>query len=511
MATPLQPNGNPVQVGNVTLRTPGLAGQVRVLVPQDLQTRAATQSTDAFEQALARAGILPQQTIELSATAEVGGVRSVGGIGGIGAGGARSTSHGEPAIEVTVPDAGEGWGQFVLAADESGVVTWNFSVDAANRREITRGAATRTYVIPRYVATPAATPATRGLLGAIGKKILKVLAFRLVKTVGGEIGDYFVERWETANRPHRFRSFLPASYGEANVPDLVPAEWNALGAGRALLLLHGTASRTDVGFGGLAAETVAALHEHYGGRVFAFDHPTLSRDPRQNVDWFFHNIPDGTRLEVDVLCHSRGGLVARMLAERENEFSLGSRGLNVRRLVFVAVPNAGTILADADYMGDFLDAYTNLLNFLPDNGVSEVFEALVEIGKQAALGTLDGLGGLQSMRPDGPFLAALNAALQAGAAPSDTKRYFALSSNYEPTEPGFKAWSINRLLDKVFKKAENDLVVPTQGVYDKNGSALFPIPLEDRRLFDKADGIAHTRFFGDRRVQDQILTWLTMA
>ncbi len=508
MATTLQPNGNPVQIGNITLRTPGLAGQVRVLPPQNLQTRAATQSTDAFEQALARAGVLPQQTIELSSTAEVGGVRGVGAVG------ARSTSSGEPAIEVTVPDAGEGWGQFVLAADEDGVVTWNFSVDAANRRDVTRGASTRTYVIPRYVA-PAATSATsgafatRGLLGAIGKKILKVLAFRLVKTVGGEIGDYFVARWETANRPHRFRSFLPESYG---VPERGPVDWAALGAGRALLLIHGTASRTDVGFGGLAPETVAALHAQYGGRVFAFDHPTLSQDPRQNADWFFQNVPDDTHLEVDVLCHSRGGLVARMLAEREKDFPLGTRVLNVHRLVFVAVPNAGTILADADYMGDFLDAYTNLLNFLPDNGVSEVFEALVEIGKQAALGTLDGLGGLQSMRPDGPFLAALNASLQATASGTagDTKRYFALSSNYEPTEPGFKAWTINHLLDKVFQ-AENDLVVPTQGVYDQNGSALFPIPLEDRRLFDKADGIAHTRFFGDRRVQDQILTWLTMA
>jgi len=493
MATPLQPNGNPVRIGNVTLRTPGLAGQVQVLSPQAPEARAAAQSTDAFEQALANAKITPQETIELSGTVDVGGANFAG---------ARSTSYDEPAIVVTVPDAGEDWGQFLLASDESGVVTWNFPVDTANRLDVSRGVATRTYVLRRSVAVPEAAPAARGLLGAIGKKILKVLAFRLVKTVGGEVGDYFVERWETRNRPHRFRSFLPASYGAVGVPDLVPADWSALSGGRALLMIHGTASRTDIGFGGLAEETVGALHERYGGRVFAFDHPTLSRDPRQNVDWFFANVPDGTRLEVDVVCHSRGGLVARMLAEREGEFSLGSRALTIRRLVFVAAPNAGTILADADYLGDFLDTYTNLLNFLPDNGVSEVFEGLIEVGKQAALGTLEGLGGLQSMRPGGPFLAALNRGTR------DDKRYFALSSNYEPTVPGWKEWSVNRLLDKIFK-AENDLVVPTQGVYDRNGSDFFPI--EDRKLFDKSDGIAHTRFFGDRRVQDKILEWLTMA
>src|ERR1700710_1027336 len=99
MAT-LQPNGNPVQIGGVTLRTPGLAGQGRLVAPGDPQARAATQSTDAFEEALAKAGVLPQQTIELSATIEVGGAPRSG---------ARSTSYDEPAIEVTVPDAGEGW------------------------------------------------------------------------------------------------------------------------------------------------------------------------------------------------------------------------------------------------------------------------------------------------------------------------------------------------------------------------------------------------------------------
>jgi pimeloyl-ACP methyl ester carboxylesterase len=489
--TPLNSNGTPVQVGNVTLRTPGLAGEAQVLPPQARETRAATQSTDAFERALEKAGIQPQQTIELAHTREVGGTGSAG---------ARSTSYDEPAIEVTVPNAGEGWGQFLLATDESGVITWNFPVDSANRLDVSRGAATRTYVIRRYVATPEEMPAARGLLGAIGKKILKVLAFRLVKTVGGEVGDYLVQRWEAQNRPHRFRSFLPETYAAADVPNLDAADWTALSAGRALLMIHGTASRTHIGFGGLAEETVRALHERYNGRVFAFDHPTLSQDPRQNVSWFFENVPDRAQLKIDIVCHSRGGLVARLLAEREKEFSLGSRALTVRRLIFVAAPNAGTILANGEYMGDFLDTYTNLLNFLPDNGVTEVFEGLVEVGKQVAVGTLEGLGGLQSMLPNGPFLTTLNRGVR------DDKRYFALSSNYEPTVPGWKAWSVNRLLDKIFK-ADNDLVVPTLGVYDRNGSDFFPI--EDRRLFDKSEGIAHTRFFADERVQEKILEWLS--
>jgi hypothetical protein len=489
--TPLNPNGNPIRIGNVTLRTPGLAGLAQVLPPGAPGTRAATDSTDAFEQALERAGITPQQTIELSGTREVVGA---------GGPGTRGTAHGEPAIEITVPDAGEGWGQFLLAKDESGVITWNFPVDAANRLDVTRGAATRTYVIRRSVAAPEEAPATRGLLGALGKKILKVLAFRLAGAVAGEIGDDLVERWEEKNRPHRFRSFLSESYASPDVPDLGVDDWAKLAAGPALLLIHGTASRTHIGFGALSPETVRTLAERYGGRVFAFDHPTLSAGPRQNVDWFFEHVPDGTRLAVDVLCHSRGGLVARLLAG-EGERALVPRPLTVRRLVFVATPNAGTLLADEKYIGDFLDTYTNLLNFLPDNGVSEVFEALVELGKQVALGMLRGLDGLQSMLPGGPFLAGLNRGPR-----SDGTQYFALSSNYEPTVPGWKAWATDRLLDAIFNKADNDLVVPTKGVYDGNGSGFFPIA--ERKRFEKEDGIAHTRFFGEARVQTKILEWL---
>ncbi|HBL32107.1 MAG TPA: hypothetical protein DD490_35235 [Acidobacteria bacterium] len=490
MTTPLSSTGTPIRIGTITLRTPGLAGMARVLPPQAPATRASTQSTDAFEQALLNAGISAQETIEISDSREVGGTAGPG---------TRSTAYDEPAIEITVPDAGEGWGQFLLSKDESGVITWHFPVDEANRLDVRRGSATRTYVVRRYVATPEQEPQTRGLLGAIGKKILKVLAFRLVKTAGGEIGDYFVRRWEEQKRPHRFRSFLPGSYASADVPDLGPADWPALLAGPALLMIHGTASRTHVGFGGLDQETVRALHERYGGRVFAFDHPTLSLDPRQNAEWFFASLPEGARLTADIVCHSRGGLVARMLAEQEGEFSPGSRSLAVRRLIFVATPNAGTILADGKYMADFLDTYTNLLNFLPDNGVTEVFEGLIEVGKQVAVGMLEGLDGLQSMLPGGRFLSKLNHGAR------DGKKYFALSSHYEPTVPGWKAWAVDRLLDKIFV-AENDLVVPTQGVFDRNGSGFFPIA--DREIFSKADGIAHTRFFRDPRVRSKILEWL---
>lgn len=90
----------------------------------------------------------------------------------------------------------------------------------------------------------------------------------------------------------------------------------------------------------------------------AFDHFTLSDDPRQNVQWLIDNMPDGTNLTVDIVCHSRGGLVARTLAEQISSFRLGSKRINVDRIIFVAVPNAGTALTDGVCAEKSLDLYT---------------------------------------------------------------------------------------------------------------------------------------------------------
>ena len=45
-----------------------------------------------------------------------------------------------------------------------------------------------------------------------------------------------------------------------------------------------------------------------------------------------------------------------------------------------------------------------------------------------------------------------------------------------------------------------------QRVYDKNGSGFFPI--DERVIFETGDGISHTRFFGEPRVQEKIVEWL---
>ena len=264
--------------------------------------------------------------------------------------------------------------------------------------------------------------------------------------------------------------------------------------------MHGTFSRAHSAFGGLPKEFVASLHERYGGRVFAFDHYSLSHDPKRNIAELVSRLPDDVSLDVDIVCHSRGGLVSRLLAERQSEISLGSRKLRVGKVVFAGAPNAGTMLADTKHMSAFIDTYTTMLNLIPSAGVSDVLAGIVTVAKMLAVGAAKGLPGLQAMQPGGDFAKWLNA----GSRGSET-RYFALASNYEPAEPGLKALLKNRLMDKVFSSA-NDLVVPTDGVYAENGSGWFPI--EERHVFQGGDAVAHTEFFAKASARSKIMEWL---
>ena len=484
----LEPGGNPVVVGRSILQTPGLSGTARSIDPVGGGLRAAESSTPALEAALANEGLEPQETIEIAGAYEtpVGGVRT------------RSTSLGEDAMVLEVPGPGTDLGQVVLAQDESGVLTWNFPRDESGALATTRGSATNTYVIRRHVPAAPGGAETRGLLGAVGKKLLKVLVFPLVEPLIERGAAAFAGAWEADKRPYACRSFTPANYRDPAGAPLGDERWRELSGGRTLLLLHGTFSRAHAGFGGMSAELLGGLHDHYDGRVVAFDHYTLSHDPRQNAERLAAMIPGDVELELDVICHSRGGLVARVLAERPARESL-----RVRRIVFVATPNAGTVLADPDHIGGLVDRYTTLLNFFPDNGVTEVLEAIITVVKQLAVGSLAGLDGLAAMRPGGEFQRWLNDGGGPGA------EYFALASNYEPTQPGLLAFARDAAMDRIFGDAGNDLVVPTEGVHAANGSGCFPI--ERLESFDTTAGIHHSAYFADARASELIRSWLQVG
>jgi hypothetical protein len=489
-----------------TLTAPGLVGNAEIQEGRAPHTRAGglESATSAFDTALENANINEIRTIilDVQQQPEPAAVRAM------------RTMEGEDGLVLEVPDLGETVGQVVLAID-NGVVTWNFPQDQQGQLETSANRSTggtKRFVIRNQV--PAADDGTgvqnRGLFGAIAKKILKVLVYDVTDAVLGPIGKYFARKWEEKNRPYNIRRFTLTDYQQPLAEPLSDAEWQLLTTGRCLLFVHGTFSTAHGGFGQLPEATMRELHNSYQGRVFAFDHMTLSASPEENVNWFSAAVREklavSSELDLDVICHSRGGLVSRTLA---GELSTGGlEKIKVSKVVFVATPNQGTLLADPDHMVNFLDRYTSALDLAPPGPatvVSDLLEAILAVVKIIGRAGLTGLDGLASMDPGGAFIAQLN-----GGAPVATE-YFGMSSNYEPPGNlrGFTMMKVgNKLVDRVFQAAPNDLVVPTDGVNQGSPAAGFPIPDERSMRFSTDQAIWHSDFFSQPDASAMLREWL---
>ena len=251
MAEELRPEGIPVTVGAVVITTPGLTGEVEVHGPGTPGMRGEEQATEDFRQALDDAGMAEQLSVVVSRHQEV-----TPGEGTRGSGGGDD-------IVVNVPAPGEGNGQVLLYAAEDGSLSWHLADDVPPTAAPDRGGERRTYRIPRAVVpVDEREPAeTRGILGAIGKKVLKVLVFPLVDPILGKVGDHFAKRWEAQNRLNRVRWMNVDGYRSSVADPFAAADWATLGEGRALVLVHGTFSTPHGGFGRLPKCSISSVFE----------------------------------------------------------------------------------------------------------------------------------------------------------------------------------------------------------------------------------------------------------
>jgi hypothetical protein len=487
MATQLDPDGGFVEIGGVLIATPGVGGQAEAVHPSPGDSRGEAHVSDTVAVALSAADLRVQVDVELSDL-------SVGTGGGAGRGGGEA----EPAIVAQVPSPGESMGQVVLLVDEDGLLTWHYPTsDQPVGAGGTRGDELLTYRIP--VRAPAVgAEDTRGPVGWLAKKVLKVLVFRLLDDMLGRAGRYLAGRWEEKHRWYGLRTVTGSSGLDGE-----PVDWAGLTAGPVLLLVHGTFSRGATAFSELPTDELRSLANAYGGRVIVFDHPTVSVDPVTNARWFVEQFtagaPDDAALVVDVIAHSRGGLVARALSEQQHRLALSGRRLEVRSAVFVGVPNAGTALADPEHLGDLLDTYTNLLDAFPDIGAVDVLQVVLEVVKQVATGVVEGLDGLMSMNPGGDYLRALN------KEPAEYPGYAAIAADFTPTTRNARQLAMNLVADKLFRSA-NDLVVPRAGAWEVDDRSLVAA---DRRLSIADDqAVTHNGYFASPDVRERLREWL---
>lgn len=493
MPQQLNPDGLWVDLApNVRIMTPGLRGDVTLHEPGSEGMRGAEETRAEFIAALAHNDMTEDVTLEITEPDELSEAQGSRGAGG------------DDDMTVEVPDPGEGFGQIVLYESEDGVVSWHLPQER-NTGITTRGGGTLSYQIPRTVAVadPADAGAQRGILGAVGSKIIKVLTFGLLNAGAKWVGEEYGRKIEAKYKPHQLVRFAPNCYSVLTPQPLTPGEVNALGTGRALLLVHGTFSSAYGAFHELPADVFASLYQRYNGRVFALNHPTVASTPIENAAWLANQLSGLglPPLEVDVLAHSRGGLVGRVLTEQAALGQIEGR-LAVRNLVMVATPNAGTALADVHNLGKLLDRISTLFQLVPDNGITDALDVILSVVKQLASGFVSGLDGLMSMNPSGQFLTRI---LNVHGTTNAT--YFAAASNYEPPA-GSKLLRIARDAgtDLVFGMSHNDLVVPTDGVFAVPGANEFPV--NNPLVFEADAGVDHSGYWTQPKLAEKLATWL---
>ncbi|MFD1163812.1 DUF7379 domain-containing protein [Hwangdonia seohaensis] len=264
-----------------------------------------------------------------------------------------------------------------------------------------------------------------------------------------------------------------------------------------LLLLHGTLSTTNDAFFKLNDnnDTWNDIVSIYDNQILALEHYTLSVSPLQNALDFLKDCPKGCNL--DILSHSRGGLVADILAKcdhrnpiigfSKNEIGiLGSdegeagnqelmdainklaktKKITVNKVVRVAAPASGTTILSRrvdHFFNLFLNAVS--LAFGIGNPIYHAVKAfLLELVSQKE--NPEVLPGLNAMMPESLFQKMMNA--------SDTSVVSDLYNIAGDADiGGINFNSLKVILANLFYKADNDLVVDTKrmehGVKRKEG------------------------------------------
>jgi hypothetical protein len=429
----------------------------------------------------------------------------------------------------------------VLLEEQGGMYSWVFPSKVApaggQARRGTRAAPAARRVTFRVELGVAASPASgavrRGLISdfAFGKVKAFVLKFAARVAVGGAMA--FLER-NVRRGLVRLASADVAGWQLVNSPtDLVlPADRPP----RILLFVHGTFSSTVGGYFGLTLTPwgrafLDAARAAYDA-VIGFDHATLSVDPLANAAELLHLL-EGMDWQVppqiDVIAHSRGGLVIRSLLEHLLPLAAGRAHFN--RVIFVAATNGGTTLAEPENWNRLIDLSTNLaaiafrvIGLFPQAApvtevLNEVIQGLGAFVKYVATGAIDegGVPGLAAMAPDGPFITTLNEA-QAGQPTIEASYYCVVSSEFEARLNGehvpnelprrLLTWAKDQLMDALLREP-NDLVVNLASM-----SAIDPasgVFVKDTLTFGRNPLVYHSNYFLQPETVNAFTRWLTLA
>ena len=368
---------------------------------------------------------------------------------------------------------------------------------------------------------------TRGGLGEVLLSAIDIVSDLLPDSVAeltaqmiGRLVDNQVDPGVYALDSQRFEGALKGrSPPLARIPAASPA------SAPLLVLIHGTFTETHGTFKHLWRQhpgKVRELFAHYGNRVYGFDHPTLLASPIDNALLLAQRLPDGAR--VHLLTHSRGGLVAETLARvcaqpelskadlalfkgHEHAAQLGAlralakelkgRNIRIERMVRVACPARGTLLASKR-----LDAYVSVLKWAMELAAIPVAPALTDFLAAVVSQRTEPqvLPGLEAMAPDNPLVQWLHSSvsLNGGTLPGDLR---VVAGDIEGDS--ITSW-VKTLLADAFFWTDNDLVVQTRSMYGGSPRAAVGQQAGASFLLDQGGKVSHFTYFSNERTAQAI-------
>ncbi len=300
-----------------------------------------------------------------------------------------------------------------------------------------------------------------------------------------------------------------------------------------LLLIHGTFSSTEGSFGALWQQSKtewARLVAKYRGEVYALEHRTLAHTPVSNAIDALNAFGKG--LQLDLMTHSRGGLVAELLAQAvptentlagihdqiEKAIAAASidvvknyeellsefktltalkreKQISVRRIARVACPARGTTLLSPKRLRNWLSLLRKSMSaaqWVAPNFATHM-TALIELTKAVVLNCIKPheIPGFAAMDPGGVFIRHLinhpniSSASELAVVASDMRGTGLLKS------------ATDLALDVYFGRS-NDWVVDCDSMVG-GAQRLFVLQ------FRQSGAVMHTQYFGDPRFATAIL------
>lgn len=306
-----------------------------------------------------------------------------------------------------------------------------------------------------------------------------------------EVADY-LER--LAKPRQQLRQYHPLTLAQ----DLPTTAHAGMQGQHILLFVHGIFGSFPGIFEKLLQDrqSMKQLAGHYGPWMLGWDHWTVTQSAYENAKALAETLP--LNAHIDIVCHSRGGLVVRSLLEHPDiQPLLLARGIVIGKVVFVGAAYDGNALAsDGNSLLLMLGNLTRLSETEADSAVSDC-TAMAARTVLTLANNIQDLPGIDCLSTD-----AAGYIRSTRWQPSLSRQYAYVRSSFALAGTDMHA-RINRAVTDILQDA-SDFVVPYQGAALPGG----PVMPEGRLEFTGPAGyqadVHHLNYFA----QDQVRRFL---